>query len=177
MTLQLPQLRLQSAWKECERHVHHMFHAMWLFRALWPLTAERYATLTDDQIQTIDQFILRFTKLQDVVGGRLFPALLQYLEEPYDDRPMLDKLHRLEKLGFIESTEKWQRIRDIRNKFAHDYPDDMEKNAEYLNLACEAALDLHDILHAIPARLTQECPEMALGKALPENIPEWIRQR
>ena len=135
MTEDLPLLRLQDAWRACERHVHHMFHAIYSLRPLWPFTAEKYADLTDEQIQAIDQFILRFSKLQDVIGGRFLPSLLQYLQEPYDNRPMLDKLNRLEKLEYIENAGKWQQIRGIRNKFSYDYPDDLEKNAENLNLA------------------------------------------
>lgn len=176
MTASLPLFRLQDAWRECGRHVHHMFRALSDLRSLWPFTAERYAALTDEQVRSVDQFILRFTKLQDAIGARFLPALLQYLEEPYDDRPMLDKLNRLEKLGFIESAQKWQQIRDIRNKFAHDYPDDMEKNAEHLNLACETALDLHDMLSAALAKLTRERPELSLGEPLAGNKPEWLRR-
>jgi len=56
--------------------------------------------VTDAQVQRVDQFILRFTKLQDAMGCRLFPAILQYLQEPYEERPMLDKLNRLEKRNY-----------------------------------------------------------------------------
>jgi len=45
------------------------------------------------------------------MGGRLFSAILQYLQEQYEKCPMLDKLNRLEKLGYIQSTEAWQNIR------------------------------------------------------------------
>lgn len=46
--------------------------------------------------QVLAQFILRFTNLKDVMGNRLFPAILQYLQEQYEERSMLDKLNRLE---------------------------------------------------------------------------------
>ena len=107
----IPLLRLQEAWRECERHVYHLFHAMSSIRTFWPLTGETYANLSDEQVQDVDQFILRFTKLQDTMGGRLFPAILQYLTEQFEDRPMLDKLNRLEKLGFIDNVEAWQMVR------------------------------------------------------------------
>ena len=142
MSDDIPLLRLQDAWRECERHVYHLFHALSSIRAFWPLTGESYANLTDEQVQDVDQFILRFTKLQDTMGSRLFPAILHYLTEPFDDRPMLDKLNRLEKLGFIDSVEKWQTVRNIRNNFAHDYPDDPDKNAAQLNLAFESTMAL-----------------------------------
>ena len=115
----------------------------------------------------MDQFILRFTKLQDTMGSRLFPAILQYLTEQFEDRPMLDKLNRLEKLGFIDSVEKWQTVRNIRNKFAHDYPDDPDKNAAQLNLAFESVSDLYAMLSIVSTKLKAEYPVLELGKSLP----------
>lgn len=169
MNENLALLRLRDAWRECERHVHHLRHALSALNPILPLAGERFERLNDDEVQAMDQFVLRFTKLQDCMGVRLFSALLQYLEEPYDDRPMLDKLNRLEKLGFIESAEKWQEIRVLRNKFAHDYPDDSEKNAMQINLACEVASDLFGILKKIVSKLQVEYPELALG-CLPETV-------
>ncbi|MDI1293644.1 MAG: hypothetical protein PSV18_12985 [Methylobacter sp.] len=69
------------------------------------MTGEDFEYLTDAQVQSLDQFILRFTKLQDAMDSRLFPALLQYLQEPYEERPMLDKLNRLEKLRYRVKNE------------------------------------------------------------------------
>jgi len=166
VTDDIPTLRLQDAWRECERHVYHLFHALSSIRTFWPLTGETYANLSDEQVQDVDQFILRFTKLQDTIGGRLFPAILHYLTEPFEDRPMIDKLNRLEKLGFIDSVERWQMVRNIRNQFAHDYPDDPDKNAAQLNLAFESARDLYAMLTTASTKLKAEYPALELGKLL-----------
>lgn len=148
-------LRFQDAWRESWRHVHHLRLALTALQALLPFNAESFQQLTDEQIKDLDQFVFRFSKLQDCMGVRLFPALLECLEEPYDQRPMLDKLNRLEKLGFIESVENWQKIRVIRNKFAHDYPDDNERNAQQINRACEAAVDLMAMLERVEVKFHQ----------------------
>ena len=160
-------LLLQDAWRECERHIYHLFHAMQSIRAFLPLTEKTYVNLTDEQIQDIDQFILRYTKLQDTMGGRLFPAILNYLNEQFEDRPMLDKLNRLEKLGYIDSVEHWQEIRNIRNKFAHDYPDDPDKNVAHFSVALESVSGLYDILSTINKQLKGSYPQLELGKELP----------
>ena len=65
---------------------------------------------------------------------------------------MLDKLNRLEKLGYLQNAQEWQDIRSIRNKFAHDYRDDSEKNAALINLAIEAAKNMRHVLAAIEAK-------------------------
>jgi len=158
----VPVLRLRDAWRQAERHVHHMQHAMFALAPLLPLDEARFTALTDEQIQDVDQFILRFSKLQDVLGVRLFPAILDFLEEPYEARPMLDKLNRLEKLGLLPSVERWQYLREIRNRFTHDYPDDPERNAANLNLAIAEARELRAVMELLHQRLAEEHPQLAL---------------
>lgn len=159
-------LRLQDAWRECERNVYHLCHALDLLYPILPMTGDKFEHLTDEQIQTLDQFILRFIKLQDALGGHMYSAILEYLQESYEERPMLDKLNRLEKLGYLQSAETWQDIRNIRNKFSHGYPDDGDKNAALINMAIEAATNMHGILAAIETKLRQNHPEINLGKPL-----------
>ena len=115
-----------------------MAHAMSAISPTLPLTANALSQLKDEPVQDWDLFVLRFTKLQDTLGARLFPALLEHLQEPYEDRPMIDKLHRLEKLGYLPKLDDWQSLRVIRNRFAHDYPEDDALKAAYLNEAISA---------------------------------------
>lgn len=142
-------LRLTDAWQQCQRHVHHLNHALHALGPMLPASASALTGLSDEQVQDWDQFILRFTKLQDAMGSRLFPAVLTYLQEPFEDRPMLDKLHRLEKLGYLSSVQSWQNWRAIRNSFAQDYPEDNALKAGYLNLATDIVPELLDTLDRI----------------------------
>ena len=121
------QVRLLDAWQQCQRHAHHMAHAISAIAPTLPLTANALTQLSDEAVQDWDQFVLRFTKLQDTLGARLFPALLEHLQEPYEDRPMIDKLHRLGKLGYLPKLDDWQSLRVIRNRFADDPEDDALK--------------------------------------------------
>ncbi len=155
-------LRLQDAWRQACRHVHHMLHALRAVQSVLPLDAGRYTALDDEQVQDFDQFILRFSKLQDVIDAQLYPALLEFLQEPYSTRPMLDKLHRLEQLGYLGSVEDWQVLREVRNRFTHDYPDDAERNAASLNVATSAAVDLHACLARVGQQLAVDQPGLSL---------------
>lgn len=148
------QQRLLDAWRECQRHQHFIDYAITSLENVLPLTGERLASLDDANIQSLDQFVLRFGKLQDAIGARLFPAVLLYLQEPFEDRPMIDKLNRLEKLGYLEDSEQWQVLRMLRNRFAHEYPDDPDKNAAILMMAIEAVPSLIEILQSISHKLS-----------------------
>lgn len=139
-------LVLQDAWRQCERHLHHLRHALASLQSVLPATVASIATMDDEAIQDWDQFVLRFTKLQDAMGSRLLPAVLDHLQEPFSDRPMLDKLHRLEKLGYLPSVEQWNMLRFIRNRFAHDYPQDDALKAAHLNEAVNAVPLLEALL-------------------------------
>ena len=80
------------------------------------------------------------------MGSKLFPALLKVLMEPLEESPMLDKLNKLEKLGVLPSVQRWQKIREIRNKFAHDYPEGDEMKAAVLNAACSGIEEMAEVL-------------------------------
>jgi hypothetical protein len=146
--------QLEDAWRHCQRHFHHLQHALGSMEGKLPLTGQQLASLDDDSVQALDQFVLRFGRLQDAIGSRLLPAILAILQEPFEDRPMIDKLNRLEKLGFLDSSDQWQQLRIIRNRFSHDYPDDPDKNAALLNLAIQSVDDVVVILKRIEEKLS-----------------------
>ena len=79
---ELMQFKLKPALKECALHQAHLQSA-WREAVAFPAlqTEAKDIDLTDSQIRTLDQLIFRFGKLQDAIGTRLLPALLQLLQE------------------------------------------------------------------------------------------------
>lgn len=59
---------------------------------------------------------------------------------------MLDQLNRLEKIGVLPSVQRWQELREIRNRFAHDSPEDDDMKAAVLNAACSGIEEMAEIL-------------------------------
>lgn len=74
----------------------------------------------------------RFGKLQDVMGAKIFPLILEILEED-GAISFRDKLNRLEKLGFIDNANWWSDLRNIRNELTQEYPDNYSLLADSLN--------------------------------------------
>jgi hypothetical protein len=131
---------LATALWEGDRHLAVLEQALgdW-HRAPAPDLAELDAD--SDKLRVLDQLLFRFTKLQDAMGTRLVPATLTALSEPVEDWPMIDRLNRLEKLGFLDA-DAWLRWRQIRNQLSHEYPDRPDTRFAALTAAVTAAGEL-----------------------------------
>ena len=139
----------EAALGVCKRHADRLAWAMANLRSKFPLTAEGMRELDDTELAVLDQFSTRFAKLQDAMGVNLFPAVLELTKEQGSLAAFLDKLNRLEKIGAIPSADRWLLLREMRNEFAHDYPDDPAIQSAMLNKAYNLANDLLAVLGRI----------------------------
>jgi hypothetical protein len=89
---------------------------------LLPFTAQSFSEFTAQEVAFLDMLTTRFSKLQDVIGTKIFPLILQSLQE--EAVTFIDKLNRLEKLNYISDVNWWIDLKEIRNQITHDYPSD-----------------------------------------------------
>ncbi len=136
---------IESAITEGLSHLEKLKESEHYLQRIRPFTAETMSTINKDDVLHLDQFIYRFTKLQDSMARRLLPSLYVLLEADTEPRPFLDVLHRLEQLNVITSVETWQRFRNLRNNLAHDYPENMQQTANTLNELLESWHELEEI--------------------------------
>lgn len=120
--------------KECDSHIEKLNRGRRLLSEFFPLDLRTFTDINDEQIEHIDQFIYRFTRLQDSMGKRLFPSIISYFDNDITSRSFLDILARLEQLGIISNDMDWQFFRNLRNNLSHDYPDSTKIMVETLNL-------------------------------------------
>ena len=132
--LNLENLKLEKILNECDKHLQRINEAYGDMSAFMPLTAAKYARLSKDEVQAIDQYLYRFSRLQDTMGEKLFRVLLSRFEENTDKLPFLDVIKKMEKYAAIDITNEWLDLRKIRNQSAHDYEDDAIEIANILNL-------------------------------------------
>jgi len=125
------------------------------------LKAAELESLNKADRRLLDQFAYRYTRLQDDMGARLMPAVLRALQEDISRMPMLDRLNRLEQLGWLPSAEEWTDLRQVRNEFSHDYPDTAKERFDRLQLALSAAQRLLDILAMFEQKAQQRFPTVA----------------
>lgn len=125
---------LHQIFDTCTLHLMRMDFARSKVEPFLPLNRDYYYDLDDITIGFLDQFIFRFSKLQDMMGSRLFPSILELLAEPVTEKAFIDILNRLEKLEIIESALHWIELRKIRNDIAHEYPASITERIEGINI-------------------------------------------
>lgn len=130
----------------CLTHADRLRWSMQQFSEKRPFSAKSISQLTDIELAVIDQFTIRFSKLQDAMGAKLLPAVLELTREEGDLNTFIDKLNRLEKIGALNSADEWLKLREMCNQFAHDYPDDPEIQSSLLNKAFDMANNLLNTL-------------------------------
>ncbi len=115
--------RLHAALHECAQH-HKRLYSAWAEAVHFPaLQGDDPEALTEIEIRTLDQVVFRFGRLQDTMGTRLLPSLLQSVLDWQEHETFLDALNRAEKRGMIPSTDQWVELRKLRNQTAHEYPE------------------------------------------------------
>ncbi|MCK5538310.1 MAG: toxin-antitoxin system antitoxin subunit [Bacteroidales bacterium] len=115
-------------------------------------------TFFDDYNNTriVNSFLFNFSKLQDKIGAKLFKQVLYELKEiDTFSLTMIDVLNRLEKLNILDTTEQWERLREIRNILAHEYPFDTEERIENITLAMEGFIELKSIYTSLKKALQE----------------------
>ena len=86
-----------------------------------PMTPESVVALGKDGLlaERLDAFVGRFGRLQDNLGDKLLPQLLDAMAEPIG--AVIENLDRAEKLGWLQSADTWLEIRKLRNQMVHEY--------------------------------------------------------
>jgi len=113
------------------------------------------AQIFDDfeAVKTIDTFIYRFSKIQDYMGEKLFPAVLDMLGEYKTSMSFKDILNELERLELIQSVRQWMEFREIRNALTHEYPENTNEIIEGIELAVNVYAEIKNIYDTIKKKL------------------------
>jgi hypothetical protein len=140
--------KFDSVFRECDAHVARLRSASAKLSAVFPLGEERFSALENATVETLDQFVYRFTKLQDALAARMMPAFRVLLSGSDAPCPFLDTLHDLEKAGIVPSARGWQELRALRNNLAHDYPESVSQTVATLNEVFKRWEELAEVLFA-----------------------------
>ncbi|MDO8412201.1 MAG: hypothetical protein Q7S51_00270 [Gallionellaceae bacterium] len=147
-------LALQQAYAVCRVHQDALRDAIDDLKQRNLVAADLLALGKEDR-RLLDQFAYRYTRLQDDMGTKLIPAALHALGEEISTMPMLDRLNRMEQLGWLPDAEEWADLRRIRNEFTHDYPETTEERFERLQLAIASAQTVGEIFNSMSQKIRE----------------------
>ena len=133
---------------ECNQHKKRLLLAKRKLEKFMPITTEVYDNLSDEDISFIDQMIFRFSKLQDTMGDKLFPSLLELIGENIKNKTFIDRLNRLEELELLYKDE-WMSLRKDRNEIAHEYSFNQDEVVDSINLIFTISNKLVSIYHTL----------------------------
>ncbi len=151
--LDIEQIKQQKVINECEKHLARLLYAKKELAVIFPLTEAKYKGLSSEEIQDIDQFIYRFSKLQDTVGNKLIKIVFSLYEEDIQRFTFIDVLNRLEKAELLLAND-WQELREVRNILAHDYEDEPSASVAILNRLYEKEQILEKIYDRLKESLS-----------------------
>jgi hypothetical protein len=136
-----PEQSMRIYLAECSLHAEVLDDGLRDARAWIPLSPGM--PIEKEMLRILDQIAYRFAKLQDSMGEKTLPMILELAQETVPvNATFAEKLNRLERIGAIPSAEEWKKFRVVRNALAHDYPDDPELRASAINHFMEGAITL-----------------------------------
>ncbi len=145
-------VKLRSALDEQDRNFLHIHHALDKLLPYMPITANH---LNDnDVVEHLDQMVFRLTKIQDGIGRRLIPLMVEAIEPDTSEMTFIDKLNKLQKFGLLEPGE-WNVYRKIRNDVTHTYPEEKAALVDAIN----EAIAVFGKLEATYLRMKNFCHE------------------
>lgn len=143
----------EEIFKVAQIHKKWLLYALKSLAHLIPFTAEKVQNLSEHDSLVVELMANRFSKLQDFVGAKIINLFLDVSQEPFEALTMIDKLNKLEKFHIIDDKDVWQEMRELRNHLAHEYPDQPELVAQFLNQTYSHSQELLQILSKLLERI------------------------
>ncbi|SJM89275.1 hypothetical protein [Crenothrix polyspora] len=137
----------------CAQRIAKLAYSLNKNLALFPLTVESAKHLTDEQEESIDALILRYSQSVAMMQDHLFRGIAYVEQEDVSDKSNRDKTLLMEKLGAIRSADEFGTAAILRNKFSHHYPEEADVRIERLNLVIQEAEFVMDAFQDITSFL------------------------
>jgi len=123
--------RVQTYFKESQKHIELIEESLDVLQQILPI--KNYEDLNQLQRFALNALIFRFSKLQDLIGVKIFRNYLDFSGFNLSDISYFDILREIEREGIVD-IDTWSELRELRNKIAHDYPEELDEMIESINL-------------------------------------------
>ena len=141
--------RLESYFAKANKHIQMIEEALGVLSPKIPI--RDYTSLNQLEKFALNTLIFRFSKLQDLIGAKIFRNYLNYSGFDINEKSFYQLLLEIEKEGIID-IDSWNELRELRNKIAHEYPKEMDETIESINLFIEKSNNLVNISKKLESR-------------------------
>ena len=124
--------KLELHLEESYIHINRLTDVLNVLEELYPLTKDKLETLSLENKDKLDVLAFRFSKLQDLLGTKIFREYLIVLQYPVEGKNFLELLKELDKEKIID-IDIWSEFRGVRNSISHDYPSEEDEKLESIN--------------------------------------------
>lgn len=121
----------------CAQRIVKLRQSVEKLEHLLPLNLQAAAALSDEEEESLDALILRYSQCVSMIQDQIFRGIAHVEQEDITDKSNRDKALLMEKLGAIQSAEAFGTAIMLRNKFSHHYPDESKVHIERINLIIE----------------------------------------
>ena len=142
--------RLQHYFNEAEKHAQLMDEALGAIESKMPI--RQYEELSQLERFALNTLIFRFSKLQDLMGTKIFRSYLEYNEYDTYEKSFYDLLREIEKEGIVD-IDTWSEFRQLRNRVAHEYPEELDEVIVSINLFVAKSAELIEIYRKLKERI------------------------
>ena len=142
--------RLENYFYEANRHIEHIIEAKDELNT--PISS--YENLSKLEKFALNTLIFRFSKLQDLLGVKIFREYLNFSGMNVAELSFFDILKLIEKEK-ICNIDEWNELRKIRNDIAHDYPQELDEMLEKVNLFIKKSDELVNIAKNIESKYNE----------------------
>lgn len=125
---------LTASMLACTQRISKLGHSVKKVHSLFPLTLERALALTDEEEESIDALILRYSQCVSMIQDQVFRGIGYLEQEDVSDKSNRNKALLMEKLGAIRSAEAFGAATVLRNKFSYHYPDQSQSRLDRMNM-------------------------------------------
>ena len=124
--------RLLFHLKEADIHIVRINEVLQELKKLYPIDYDSLELFELSQKDKLDVLAFRFSKLQDLLGTKIFREYLDTIGYPIHDKNFLELIKELQKENIID-IDKWAEFRGVRNAIAHEYPYNDGEKLEAIN--------------------------------------------